>query len=109
MYTLSIDGNEYDHESDVQVESLPTYDEPPLYALVLHNDDYTTMEFVVWVLVQVLKLSVHTAYELMMKVHQEGYAAVIVLPKEQAEVKAHQIRVLAEQAEFPLLITLEKQ
>lgn len=100
---------QHDNESELDVQTISRSEEPPMYGIVLHNDDYTEMEFVVWVLVQVLKLSVAEAYELMMKVHNEGYAVVAILPKEQAEVKVHQIRTYAEQEEFPLLVTLEKQ
>lgn len=80
---------------------------PPLYALIMHNDDYTTMEFVVWVLVSVLGLAEAKAISLMLDIHQKGLAKVAVLPKELAEMKREQIMQFAEQEEFPLLVTLE--
>lgn len=82
---------------------------PPMYALIMHNDDYTTMEFVVWVLVSVLGLSETKAIGFMLEVHHQGLAKVAILPKELAEVKQKQIMELAEQEEYPLLVTLEPQ
>lgn len=82
---------------------------PPMYALIMHNDDYTTMEFVVWVLVSVLGLAEAKAISLMLEIHHQGLAKVAILPKELAEVKQKQIMELAEQEEYPLLVTLEPQ
>lgn len=96
---------EHVHDTDVAVREMM----PPMYAVIMHNDDYTTMEFVVWVLVSVLDLPIHVAYELMMQIHEEGVAKVAVFPKEIAEMKVERIRTLAEQEEFPLLITLQKE
>lgn len=103
MTDYPFDDNELD--SDVIVKLA----KPPMYAIIMHNDDYTTMEFVVWVLVSVLNLPMNVAYERMMSIHQDGQAVVATLPKEVAEMKAQQIRQLAEQQEYPLLVTLQKQ
>lgn len=106
MTSNNHDTPEYnDLDTDVMTKSA----KPPMYAIILHNDDYTTMEFVVWVLVSVLNLPINVAHERMMAVHQEGQASVAILPKEVAEMKVEQIRQLAEQEEYPLLVTLEKQ
>lgn len=81
---------------------------PPLYAIVMHNDDYTTMDFVIWVLISVLNLPIDTAYRLTMTIHEQGRAKVALLPKELAEIKVQEIERLAEQAEYPLKVTLEQ-
>lgn len=96
---------------DVAVADLTDTDTklPPMYALIMHNDDYTTMEFVVWVLVSVLGLSESRAISLMLEIHHQGLAKVAVLPKELAEMKLQKILQLAEQEEFPLLVTLQAQ
>ena len=85
----------------------PITAEPPLYAIIMHNDDYTTMDFVVWVLQYELGLNETQAYQIMLDIHYEGQAVVARLPKEIAEMKAQSIRLLAEREEFPLLVTLE--
>lgn len=94
---------QYDLESDVMIGQQT----PPMCAIIMHNDDYTTMEFVVWVLVSVLELPIHVAYERMLMIHEQGRASVAILPKAVAYAKAKQIEQLAEQEEFPLLITLQ--
>ncbi len=82
---------------------------PPLYAIIMYNDDYTTMDFVVWVLISVLNLAMDTAYRLTMTIHEQGRAKVASLPKELAEIKVQEIERLAEQAEYPLKVTLEQE
>lgn len=103
MTDYPFDDSELDSDVVVQLAK------PPMYALIMHNDNYTTMEFVVWVLVSVLNLPMDVAYERMMTIHQEGQAVVAILPKEVAEMKVQQICQLAEQEEYPLLVTLQKQ
>ncbi len=80
---------------------------PKMYALIMHNDDYTTMEFVVDVLISVLSMHEQLAYDAMLTIHHQGYAKVATLPKEIAEAKATQIHALAERHEFPLRVTVE--
>lgn len=85
----------------------PQLANPPMYALIMHNDDYTAMDFVVSVLTSELALPVEQAYHLMLLIHHQGYAKVAVLPKEIAQMKANKIHQLAEAADYPLLVTLE--
>lgn len=82
--------------------------EPPLYAIIMHNDDYTTMEFVVEVLLHVFDYGIEEAVMTMMQIHETGQARVAVFPKEIAEMKIVAVEALAEQAQFPLLLTLQK-
>lgn len=93
--------------ADPQTKEKPSL--PPMYVLIMHNDDYTTMEFVVWVLTSVLGLSETKAISLMLEIHHQGLARVAVLPKELAEMKQQQIMQLAEQEEYPLLVTMQAQ
>lgn len=90
-------------QSDTQV--LATV--PKLGALVVHNDDYTTMEFVVWVLMEVVNLPLDEAYRCMLTVHEQGLAHACVSPYEIVQTYAHRITKLAEQHEFPLLVTVQ--
>lgn len=99
-------------EAEADVKTLPADPktaQPPLYALIMHNDDYTTMEFVMMVLMSELFLSPELAYRLMMTIHETGMAKVAVLPKEIAEMKALCITQLAEAADYPLLITVRPE
>ncbi|WP_457606915.1 ATP-dependent Clp protease adaptor ClpS [Nitratifractor sp.] len=81
--------------------------EPPLYRVLLHNDDYTTMEFVVEVLMGIFHKSRDEAEEIMWTVHEKGKAVCGVYTFEIAQTKAEQVKIRARQASFPLLATIE--
>lgn len=82
--------------------------EPTLFKVVLLNDDYTTMEFVIHVLESVFQKSPAEAYRIMMNVHQNGRGIAGVYPWEVAETKADTVRSLAVDAGFPLRATIEE-
>jgi len=82
--------------------------EPKLYKVLLHNDDYTTMDFVVAILEQIFHKSPAEAYAIMMKVHQEGVGVCGVYPLEIAETKVMLVRQTAREHGFPLKCTLEE-
>lgn len=94
-------------DGDILVATEATTDFVPMYALVMHNDDYTPMDFVVEVLVQVLHLPVQEAYYLMLTIHFEGRAKIGAYPKEIAETKVAIITQKANAQEYPLLTTIE--
>ena len=76
--------------------------------MILHNDDVTTMEFVVWLLVTLFGKSFDEAVTLMLAVHQTGSATVIVCPQERAELYVEQVHSLARPRGFPLAASCEK-
>ena len=80
---------------------------PPLYRVLLHNDDYTTMEFVVMILMDVFHHPNERAVRIMLQVHQEGIGVAGVYTREIAETKVAKVTELARDSEFPLLCTLE--
>jgi ATP-dependent Clp protease adaptor protein ClpS len=82
---------------------------PPLYKVLLHNDDYTTMEFVVGVLEAVFHHDVETANRIMLSVHHRGVGVAGTYPYEVAETKADKVMHLARAADFPLLCTVEPE
>jgi ATP-dependent Clp protease adaptor protein ClpS len=82
--------------------------EPSLYKVVLLNDDYTTMEFVMQVLESVFQKSPSEAYQIMMQVHVNGRGIAGVYPWEVAETKAETVISLARQAGFPLKAVTEE-
>ncbi len=80
---------------------------PPLYRVILLNDDYTPMEFVVNILCKFFAMSVETATAVMLKVHTEGKGVCGVFPKEIAETKAVMVNEYARESEHPLLCDIE--
>jgi ATP-dependent Clp protease adaptor protein ClpS len=101
---------ERDFELDdlVVAEEKTTLKKPPLYKVLLHNDDFTTMEFVVYVLQTIFQRSESDAIHIMLKVHQEGVGVAGIYTYEVAETKAEKVKSLAEANEYPLLCTIEE-
>ena len=81
---------------------------PPLYEVLLHNDDYTTQEFVIFVLMKYFQHDATTARKIMLHVHTKGIGVAGVFPFEIAETKAHQVVSFARQNEMPLQASLRK-
>jgi ATP-dependent Clp protease adaptor protein ClpS len=84
-------------------------DEPPLYRVLLHNDDYTTMQFVVEVLMAVFNKSMEEATRIMLIVHQKGAGLCGVYPLEIAETKVNTVETLARENGFPLKCSMEQE
>ena len=95
-------------EPGVAVASRPALARPPLYRVLLHNDDYTTMEFVVHVLKQVFHKPEHEAMRIMMAVHKQGLGMCGVFTAEVAETKVDSVHVMAKAAGYPLRASLEE-
>ncbi len=99
---------ESENEGDVAVEvDKPELEEPPKYANILHNDNYTTMDFVIEILVKFFGKSHQQASELTMEVHHKGKAVAGIYSFEIAETKAVQVQECAKQKGFPLKCTVE--
>jgi len=81
---------------------------PSMYNVVLNNDDYTPMEFVIDVLQKFFSYDIERATQLMLMVHYQGKAICGVYSAEVAETKADQVNRYAKDNEHPLLCTLEK-
>jgi ATP-dependent Clp protease adaptor protein ClpS len=82
---------------------------PALYKVLLHNDDFTTQEFVDWVLMNVFNRDPESAHRIMLHVHMHGVGVAGIYPYEIAETKAQKTMELAREAEYPLLVTLEPE
>jgi ATP-dependent Clp protease adaptor protein ClpS len=82
---------------------------PPLYKVILLNDDYTPREFVVKVLEAVFRMSESQAYKVMMTAHQRGACVIAVFTRDVAETKAKEATDLGKQAGYPLFFTTEPE
>ncbi len=83
-------------------------EEPPLFRVLLHNDDYTTMDFVVQVLQSVFNMPEDQAIQVMLNVHVKGIGVAGVYTYEVAEMKVAKTTAMAREQEFPLLCTIEQ-
>ncbi|MDD4702262.1 MAG: ATP-dependent Clp protease adapter ClpS [Desulfovibrio sp.] len=98
--------NRNDGESQIIVEK--KLKEPDRYRVLLHNDDYTSMEFVVAVLCAIFHKSTEEATTIMLNIHQHGVGQCGVYTHEVAETKVKRVHQAAKAAGFPLKCTMEK-
>ncbi len=98
-----------DVDVSVVLKVKPKTKRPPLYKVLILNDDYTPMEFVVHVLERFFGLSHEQSFELMLTVHKKGVAVVGVFAHEIAETKVEQVMNFARKHQHPLQCTMEKE
>lgn len=99
-----------ENDGDLAVDvAKPRLREPPKFAVVLHNDDYTTMEFVIEVLARFFKKNHEEAVQITLKVHHEGKGIAGVYSREIAETKVAQVNDYAKSHGHPLKCTAEEQ
>jgi len=98
-----------DDDASVAIKTRPKTQRPPLYKVLLLNDDYTPMEFVVAVLERFFGMSHAQAFEIMLTVHKKGVAVVGVFSHEIAETKVAQVMDFARRHQHPLQCTMEKE
>lgn len=96
-------------EVDLLPEQRTTLDPPKKYRVLLHDDDFTTMDFVVEILMSVFGHGRDVAVQLMLDVHQKGIALAGIYPFEVAEAKAAKVIERARAQSFPFLATLEEE
>ena len=96
-------------DGDVLTESETRLEKPKLFKVILHNDDFTTMEFVVFVLSHVFLRSEVEAFTIMLKVHNEGIGIAGIYSFEIANMKSEKAMNLAKAHEYPLLCTVEEE
>jgi len=105
---MAEDDNQNDQDSGVALqEARPKTKKPPLYKVVMLNDDYTPMEFVVHVLEQFFSVDRPTATRIMLEVHTRGKGVCGLFTHEIAETKVSQVNQYARENQHPLLCTLE--
>ena len=101
-------GVEGDHDLGTIAEvAEPELKRPPMYKVILLNDDYTPMEFVVHILESFFAMNREKATQIMLVVHSEGSAVVGIFPRDIAETKSEQVNVYAQENNHPLMSTVE--
>lgn len=87
----------------------PELEQPRMYRVVLLNDDYTPMEFVVYILQELFRLSREKSTQIMLEVHNKGKGVCGVYTRDIAETKVHQVIEFARQNEHPLKCEMEAE
>lgn len=102
------DGDDSRNSGAVVTERKPEIKKPSLYKVLIHNDDYTPMDFVVMILETYFSKDKMSATEIMLAVHHKGVGTCGVFPFEIAETKVMQVMECARENEHPLQCTMEK-
>lgn len=103
------DSDRPDDQSELAVKPRTRSQRPPMYKVLMLNDDFTPMEFVVHVLERLFHMTHAQAIEIMLTVHRKGVAVVGVFSHEVAETKVAQVMELARRQQHPLQCTMEKE
>ncbi len=98
-----------DPDAALALKTKPKTEKPPLYKVLLLNDDYTPMEFVTHILQRFFGIREELAQQIMLTVHMKGLAVVGVFPHEIAETKVTQVMDYARRHQHPLQCTMEKE
>ena len=99
--------NELGDTGTLVLDDKPDLKEPPMYQVVLLNDDFTPMEFVVYILQSIFGYDHERSSQIMLAVHTIGKGVCGIFPKEIAEMKSHEINEMAKAHEHPLISEIE--
>ena len=103
------DQNQGGSETGLVVEAArPKLKKPPMYKVLMLNDDYTPMEFVIMILEKLFRMDHEKAVQVMLNVHQKGKGVCGIFPHEVAQTKVAQVLELARQNEHPLQCSMEE-
>ena len=98
-----------EREEGVAVRERPKTRRPSMYRVLLHNDDYTTQEFVVDILVRFFEKTITDAMRIMLQVHHMGVGVAGVYTRDEAETRLARVTDAAEAEGYPLLLTMEPE
>ena len=101
--------NNLDTDGEVLTKTKPKTSRPPMYKVILLNDDFTPMEFVVHILEKFFSINHDMAINIMLTVHQKGLAVIGVFSHDVAESKVNQVMTYSRQNQHPLQCTMEKE
>ena len=109
MIKMSSEDEQFDDDEGIKVEEAkPKLKQPPLYQVVLINDDFTPMEFVVGILEHYFAMNHEQATQVMIQVHEKGKGICGVFTRDIAETKVYQVNEYARENQHPLLCDLEE-
>ena len=91
-----------------KIEIVEEIEVPSMYRVILHNDNYTSMDFVVMILSDIFHKNQNEAEAITIMIHEKGKGLCGVYTKEIAKTKVHQVKILARSEGYPLLATIEK-
>ncbi len=100
--------NELILKTRTEIKEKPELEEPKLYKVVIHNDNYTTMDFVVEVIVKVFHRVPSEATRIMLEVHNKGSGVAGIYPYDIAVTKVSEVHRMAREREFPLRCSVEE-
>ncbi len=100
---------EEEREGSVETEERPKIQKARRFRVIFHNDDYTTMEFVVRVLMKFFHKTETEAHQIMLTVHHKGQGVAGIYPRDVAETKVTQVMQFAKENGMPLLVTAEPE
>ncbi|MBN2432616.1 MAG: ATP-dependent Clp protease adapter ClpS [Acidobacteria bacterium] len=95
-------------KEDVELKTRARRKTPDMYKVIIHNDDYTTMDFVVEILIRFFHKPAAEATQIMLQVHRRGHGVAGVFTYDIAVTKVNEVHEAARQAEFPLKCSVEK-
>jgi ATP-dependent Clp protease adaptor protein ClpS len=95
-------------QDKIETTDRESLQEPPLYRVLLHNDDYTTMDFVIMILQTIFNKDTEEATRIMLNVHHQGVGIAGIYTREIGETKVATVRRIARRNQFPLKCSLEK-
>jgi ATP-dependent Clp protease adaptor protein ClpS len=98
-----------DEEGGTQTATRPKVEKPPMWKVIFHNDDYTSMEFVVYVLQEIFRHSTASATRIMLHIHKTGIGIAGVYTREIAEARVQKTLDLAKEYGHPLQVTMEPE
>jgi len=101
-------GQDQDRDVKVVTRKKQQTQRPKRYSVLLHNDDYTTMEFVVWILQSIFHHDEAGSTRIMLHIHNNGFGVAGIYPREVAESRMTQVDSLAREHEFPLRCSMEE-
>ena len=108
-WIMSANSDDGEEDFGVALDTRPKTKRPPLYKVMILNDDYTPMEFVIMILERFFGMTHQESFDLMLTVHKKGLAVVGVFSHEIAETKVTQVIDMAQKHSHPLQCTLEKE
>lgn len=103
------DENEHQHDDEIALERRRKTKKPKRWKVLLHNDDYTTMDFVVHVLTAHFRKAPGEATQIMLQVHYRGVGVAGIYPKDEAQTKVEEVTQDARANGMPLLVTAEEE